>query len=46
MHTYQIPSFGKRDPRFAAVDRYKERFRKEREEYHGKKDLYRAKTLH
>ena len=45
MHTYQIPSFGKRDPRFAAVDRYKERFRKEREEYHGKKDLYRAKDF-
>ncbi|MBI4691023.1 MAG: hypothetical protein HY754_12290 [Nitrospirae bacterium] len=37
--------FRKRDPRFADVDRYKERFRKERGEYYGKKDLYRAKDF-
>lgn len=37
--------FRKRDPRFADVDKYKERFRKERDEYYGKKDLYRAKDF-
>jgi hypothetical protein len=35
------PHFRKRDPRFADVDRYKERFRKERKEYFGVADLYR-----
>jgi transposase len=35
------PHFRKRDPRFANVDRYKERFRKERKEYFGVADLYR-----
>jgi len=34
--------FRKRDPRFSDVDRYKERFRKDRAEYYGKgADLYR-----
>jgi transposase len=33
--------FRKRDPRFSDVDRYKERFRKERAEYYGGADLYR-----
>jgi transposase len=35
------PHFRKRDPRFSGVDRYKERFRKERAEYLGVADLYR-----
>jgi transposase len=35
------PHFRKRDPRFSEVDRYKERFRKERAEYYGVADLYR-----
>ena len=35
------PHFRKRDPRFSEVDRYKERFRKERREYFGVADLYR-----
>jgi len=33
--------FRKRDPRFAGVDKYKERSRKERKEYFGTADLYR-----
>jgi transposase len=33
--------FRKRDPRFSEVDKYKERFRKERAEYYGVVDLYR-----
>jgi hypothetical protein len=33
--------FRKRDPRFSDVDKYKERFRKERAEYYGVADLYR-----
>jgi transposase len=33
--------FRKRDPRFGGVDKYKERFRKERGEYYGRADLYR-----
>ncbi len=33
--------FRKRDPRFSEVDKYKERFRKERVEYSGMADLYR-----
>ncbi|MDH4292248.1 MAG: transposase [Dehalococcoidia bacterium] len=33
--------FRKRDPRFTDVDRYKERFRKERVEYYGTANLYR-----
>ncbi|MFZ5985983.1 MAG: IS1182 family transposase [Bacillota bacterium] len=33
--------FRKRDPRFADVDKYKERARKERKEYFGTPDLYR-----
>ena len=33
--------FRKRDPRFSDVDKYKERFRKERAEYYGAADLYR-----
>ena len=37
--------FRKRDPRFANVDKYKERFRKDRAEYYGKKDLYRPKDF-
>jgi len=37
--------FRKRDPRFADVDRYKERFRKERAEYYGTSGLYRAKDF-
>jgi transposase len=35
------PQFRKRDPRFSDVDKYKERFRKERAEYYGVADLYR-----
>lgn len=37
--------FRKRDPRFADVDKYKERFRKERAEYYGTSGLYRAKDF-
>ncbi len=37
--------FRKRDPRFADAGKYKERFCKERAEYYGKKDLYRAKDF-
>jgi hypothetical protein len=33
--------FRKRDPRFSEVEKYKERFRKERAEYYGVADLYR-----
>jgi transposase len=33
--------FRKRDPRFANIDKYKERSRKERKEYFGAPDLYR-----
>jgi hypothetical protein len=33
--------FRKRDPRFSDVEKYKERFRKERAEYYGVADLYR-----
>ncbi len=33
--------FRKRDPRFSEVDKYKERFRKERVEYYGTANLYR-----
>jgi transposase len=33
--------FRKRDPRFSEVDKYKERFRRERAEYYGVADLYR-----
>jgi len=33
--------FRKRDPRFADIDKYKERARKERKEYFGTPDLYR-----
>jgi transposase len=33
--------FRKRDPRFSGVDKYKERFRKERADYYGVADLYR-----
>jgi hypothetical protein len=33
--------FRKRDPRFSEVDKYKERFRKERAEHYGVADLYR-----
>jgi len=33
--------FRKRDPRFANVDKYKERARKEWKQYHGAPDLYR-----
>lgn len=35
--------FRKRDPRFSEVDKYKERFRKERAEYYGVADLYRPR---
>ncbi len=35
------PQFRKRDPRFSDVDRYKERFRRERAEYYGEANLYR-----
>ena len=35
------PNFRKRDPRFADVDKYKERSRKERIEYFGAPDLFR-----
>lgn len=37
--------FRKRDPRFADYSRYKERFKKERDEYYGKKGLYRPKDF-
>lgn len=37
--------FRKRDPRFADVDKYKERFRKERAEYYGASGLYRARDF-
>ena len=37
--------FRKRYPRFADVDRYKERFRKERAEYYGVKGLYRPRDF-
>ncbi len=37
--------FRKRDPRFADVDKYKERFRKEHAEYFGTSGLYRAKEF-
>jgi transposase len=37
--------FRKRDPRFADIDKYKERFRKERAEYFGISGLYRAKEF-
>jgi len=37
--------FRKRDPRFAEVDKYKERFRKERAEYYGTSGLYRARDF-
>lgn len=37
--------FRKRDPRFKDVDRYKERFRKERAEYYGTSGLYRTKDF-
>lgn len=37
--------FRKRDPRFADVDKYKERSRKERAEYFGTSGLYRAKEF-
>jgi len=33
--------FRKRDPRFSEVDKYKERFRKDRAEYYGVANLYR-----
>jgi transposase len=35
------PNFRKRDPRFAEVDRYKERTRRELREYHGAPNLFR-----
>jgi hypothetical protein len=37
--------FRKRDPRFAATDRYKERFRKDRAEYCGTSGLYRRRDF-
>jgi transposase len=37
--------FRKRDPRFADVDRYKERFRKDRAEYYGVKGLWRPRDF-
>ncbi len=37
--------FRKRDPRFANYARYKEKFKKDREEYYGKKGLYRPKDF-
>src|SRR3972149_2096688 len=37
--------FRKRDPRFAEVDKYKERFRKERAEYYGTRGLYRVRDF-
>jgi len=37
--------FRKRDPRFADVQKYKERFKKEREDYYGVKSLYRPKDF-
>jgi transposase len=37
--------FRKRDPRFAEVDKYKERARKEQQEFNGAKMLYRAKDF-
>ena len=38
-------TFRKRDPRFAEVDKYKERSRKERAEYFGTSGLYRAQEF-
>lgn len=35
------PNFRKRDPRFADVDKYKERTRRELREYHGAQNLFR-----
>jgi len=37
--------FRKRDPRFADIDKYKERFRREQRERNGAKMLYRAKDF-
>jgi transposase len=37
--------FRKRDPRFAEVGRYKERFKKERDEYYGVKGLYKPRDF-
>ena len=37
--------FRKRDPRFAGVEKYKERFKKERAEYFGTSGLYKAKDF-
>lgn len=37
--------FRKRDQRFADADKYKERFRKERAEYYGTRNLYKAKDF-
>jgi hypothetical protein len=37
--------FRKRDPRFEDYGRYKERFKKERDDYYGKKGLYRPKDF-
>ncbi len=37
--------FRKRDPRFADVDKYKERFRRERAEYYGTSGLYKSKEF-
>jgi transposase len=37
--------FRKRDPRFADIDKYKERFRREQRELNGAKMLYRAKDF-
>jgi transposase len=39
------PHFRKRDPRFRDVDRYKERFRKERAQYYGTSSLYRPRDF-
>jgi len=37
--------FRKRDPRFADVERYKERFKKERDAYYGTKGLFRPRDF-
>lgn len=37
--------FRKRDPRFEDYGKYKERFKKERDEYYGKKGLYRPRDF-
>ena len=37
--------FRKRDPRFAGADRYKERYRQERKQYYGGKDLFSIKDF-